>query len=68
MDLTPEFLRFQVVAEKNRLDRTPQLSKRLVGGMLEGVAGKSAQDSLSVRCAQASGGRIFDHLIILTRD
>src|SRR4029450_2590351 len=65
MDLPSQWLRRQILTEKNGFDRSPQFGEGLIRGMLDIVAGKPAQDGLRLCRAYVEGHGKLDHLIIL---
>src|SRR5690348_12121642 len=65
MNFPTEFLRLQILTEKNGLNRSPKLSKSLIGWVLQIVACKPSQDRLGLGCPLFERCRIFDHLVIL---
>ena len=58
----------EVATEKHRFDGVAYLQERLIGGMLEIIAGKPFENGLSIGGPHPEGRGLFDHLIILLAD
>src|SRR5277367_3804573 len=65
VDLTAERLAVQVPAQEDRLSGAAELGERLVGRVLDVVAGEAAQDRLGLGGAEAQSRRVLHHLVVL---
>src|SRR5438874_1854661 len=68
MDLPTKLFRLKILTQKNGFDRFAQFCERLIGRMLDIIAGKAAQDRLGICRSQTQGCGIFDHLVIVVTD
>jgi hypothetical protein len=68
VDLPGEGRRGQVVGDEDRADGSAQLDQGGVGGVLGPRSGEAAEDLLGLGRAQAQGGGVLDHLVVLLGD